>query len=344
MKNNSRKARTHRYIDYAILFSLLLSASLMAQTADQHSGSGTADAGYTVYTDEESFLAALSEKTTVDFDTYPDGTTIPTGYTHTGQFTGFAFSGEEFAVLGVEFGSPVGATLSTVSTIDASPFDLFVSPPNSLTPGAPPSVGSEGIEDDDNNDSLHIVFTSPVIGGYTGAGLIFIDNGSSSPTESITFFDQNGDAIAILELPGYFIGITSDVPIGTIAIAEDADDSDDVSYDNLTFGTAEGSEQSVSESGLIPETFALHANYPNPFNSVTTLKYDLAEKADVTLTIYDLLGRRVRTLVQDVEEAGFRSVVWDGTNDLGEQVSAGVYLYHIHAGDFIQTRKMVLVK
>jgi len=190
---------------------------------------------YTVYTDEESFLAALSEKTTVDFDTYPDGTPIPTGYTHTGEFTGFAFSGDEFAELGVEFSSPVDAILSTVSTIDHSPIDLFVSPPNSLTPGTPPYVGG-----DDNHDSLDIVFTSPV----TAAGLILIDSDNSSLTESIAFFNQNGNAIAILELPSdpphsyLFIGITSDVPIGSIAIAEDADDGDDVSYDNLTFGTA----------------------------------------------------------------------------------------------------------
>ncbi|MEE9167617.1 MAG: FlgD immunoglobulin-like domain containing protein [Candidatus Neomarinimicrobiota bacterium] len=94
----------------------------------------------------------------------------------------------------------------------------------------------------------------------------------------------------------------------------------------------------------MPVRFELYSAYPNPFNPVTTLKYDLPARADVTLTIYDILGRQIRTLVQGVEEPGYKSVVWDGTNDLGQQVSAGVYLYRIEASDFTQTRKMLLIK
>ncbi len=100
----------------------------------------------------------------------------------------------------------------------------------------------------------------------------------------------------------------------------------------------------TDEGSALPEVFALHQNYPNPFNPVTTLKYDLPEGSEVTLTIYDILGRRVRTLARGVEEPGHKSVMWDGNDDLGEQVSAGVYLYRIKAGDFTQTRKMLLLK
>jgi hypothetical protein len=94
----------------------------------------------------------------------------------------------------------------------------------------------------------------------------------------------------------------------------------------------------------IPEVFALHQNYPNPFNPVTTLRYDLPENSLVNIIIYDLLGREVRTLVNTTQDAGFKSVIWNATNDYGKPVSAGVYLYQIQAGEFVQTKKMVLLK
>jgi len=64
----------------------------------------------------------------------------------------------------------------------------------------------------------------------------------------------------------------------------------------------------------------------------------------VNIIIYDMLGRQVRTLVNTTQNAGFKSVVWNATNDHGKPVSAGVYLYQIQAGDFVQTKKMVLLK
>ena len=98
------------------------------------------------------------------------------------------------------------------------------------------------------------------------------------------------------------------------------------------------------QSDLIPGQYSLHQNYPNPFNPVTTLRYDLPEQANVNITIYDILGREVKTLINQTQDAGFKSVIWDPTNDYGKPVSAGVYLYKIRAGKFVQTRKMVLLK
>ncbi len=100
---------------------------------------------------------------------------------------------------------------------------------------------------------------------------------------------------------------------------------------------------SVDEE-LLPIQYALHPAYPNPFNPITTLRYDLPEQAQVTLTIYDLMGRKVTHLVNTVQDAGFRSVQWNATDMHGKPVSAGVYLYQIQAGEFVQTRKMVLLK
>ena len=93
-----------------------------------------------------------------------------------------------------------------------------------------------------------------------------------------------------------------------------------------------------------PKVFALHQNYPNPFNPITSFRYELPEKSHVTIEIYDMLGREVRTLVNTTQDAGFNSVIWNATNDYGKPVSAGIYLYQIKAGDFVQTRKMVLLK
>ena len=96
--------------------------------------------------------------------------------------------------------------------------------------------------------------------------------------------------------------------------------------------------------GLLPNEFALHQNYPNPFNPVTTLRYDLAEDAMVNIIIHDMLGKQVKTLINRTQDAGYKSVIWNATNDYGKPVSAGIYLYQIQAGEYIQTKKMVLLK
>lgn len=94
----------------------------------------------------------------------------------------------------------------------------------------------------------------------------------------------------------------------------------------------------------LPASYSLLINYPNPFNPVTTLCYDLPEDAMVNITIYDLMGRIVRTLVNMEQTAGYRSILWNATNEFGQHVSGGIYLYTIQTEDFRQTKKMVLLK
>ena len=95
----------------------------------------------------------------------------------------------------------------------------------------------------------------------------------------------------------------------------------------------------------IPEVFALHQNYPNPFNPITQIRYDLPEDAMVSITIYDLMGRVVsNNLVSTQQNAGYKSIQWNATNNAGQPVSAGLYLYTIQADEFRQTKKMVLLK
>ena len=97
-------------------------------------------------------------------------------------------------------------------------------------------------------------------------------------------------------------------------------------------------------SSNIPEQFILYPNYPNPFNPVTTIRYDLSKESFVDITIYDMLGNVVYNLVHANESPGYKSVQWDATNTKGEPVSAGVYLYKIQVGDFVDTKKMILLK
>ena len=94
----------------------------------------------------------------------------------------------------------------------------------------------------------------------------------------------------------------------------------------------------------LPGEYALHQNYPNPFNPVTNLNYDLPEDAMVNITIYDMMGKIVASLVNGQQPAGFKTLQWDATNESGMPVSAGLYIYTIQAGDFNQTRKMILLK
>lgn len=94
----------------------------------------------------------------------------------------------------------------------------------------------------------------------------------------------------------------------------------------------------------LPKDFRLQQNYPNPFNLVTQIRYALSQESEVKITIYDILGRKVKVLDLGRQTAGFKTVGWDGTDSRGEEVSSGVYFYSIKAGEFSDTRKMTLLK
>ena len=120
--------------------------------------------------------------------------------------------------------------------------------------------------------------------------------------------------------------------------------SDTVLSDNgPRFVLVDGTSLSVDEEFISTE-FALHQNYPNPFNPVTTLNYGLPEQSMVVMTVYDLMGREVTTLVNQVQKAGYHTIRWNGTDQSGQVVSAGLYIYRITAGDYSVARKMILLK
>ncbi len=100
----------------------------------------------------------------------------------------------------------------------------------------------------------------------------------------------------------------------------------------------------VNESESIKLKFNLYPNYPNPFNPSTVIGYQLEVNTKVNLKIFNTLGQEVRTLVNEHQSAGYKRVFWDGRNNHGTAVGAGVYIYRLQAGSFVQSRKMILVK
>ena len=112
---------------------------------------------------------------------------------------------------------------------------------------------------------------------------------------------------------------------------------------SIISATTSPSVSAESDPG-IPSIINLFQNYPNPFNPTTKLRYDLSKSEYISINIYDHNGKHIKSLVNSIQGAGYRTIVWDATNNLGQPVSAGMYIYTIQAGGFRQTRKMILLK
>jgi hypothetical protein len=113
---------------------------------------------------------------------------------------------------------------------------------------------------------------------------------------------------------------------------------------NESLSAATSQVSAVGDGPVGTKLFALHANHPNPFNPRTTISFDLPQAGPVELAIFDVTGRRVRTLLRESRGAGTHEVIWPGTNDDGRQVASGVYLYELRAGSFVETKRMTLLK
>ncbi len=106
--------------------------------------------------------------------------------------------------------------------------------------------------------------------------------------------------------------------------------------------TVTGVDDEASE--LIPENMVLRQNYPNPFNPTTNISYSLSETGRVKLSIYDILGREIKVLVNGIQDAGEKRATWNGTNNSGVKVGSGIYFYRLEAGSKVRTMKMMLLK
>ncbi len=104
----------------------------------------------------------------------------------------------------------------------------------------------------------------------------------------------------------------------------------------LRFDPETGTIEEISGS---PSAFALSQNYPNPFNAMTTIRYDLPEQSDVRIEIFDIMGRKIETLITETQPAGSHAVTWDGDNS-----PSGIYFYTITAGEYRESNSCVLLK
>jgi hypothetical protein len=113
----------------------------------------------------------------------------------------------------------------------------------------------------------------------------------------------------------------------------------------LVVGKHDFVEEKIADTQVIPTTYELNQNFPNPFNPATTIRYGLPQAERVTLKIFNLLGEEVALIMNDeLQTAGYHVAIWDGRNKLGEVVGSGVYIYRFRAGSFTAIKKMALVK
>ena len=170
-------------------------------------------------------------------------------------------------------------------------------------------------------------------GSYYFLGYDFssgIEAGSGPILEFEVQFDDNlNNSSIIMSMASYATGDAGANPLTTVFHG---------------FGQFTGYYVALDEEVSIPGEFALHPNFPNPFNPTTMIAYDLPDASDVQLDIYDLMGRNINTVVNKNQSVGRHFVIWNANDYLGNQVSAGVYLYRLQAGNKIFTRKMILMK
>jgi len=116
------------------------------------------------------------------------------------------------------------------------------------------------------------------------------------------------------------------------------------SSDTVNFTINMQIPDAIDDMNALPKVFALHQNYPNPFNPITTIKYELPKESLVKIIVFDLMGKEVRTLVSQKQNAGYQTVIWDALDNFGRQVSSGYYIYLMQAESFHKTQKMILLK
>ena len=190
-------------------------------------------------------------------------------------------------------------------------------------------------------------FTLDGSNSYDSDGTITEYSWSQSQNGDQVIFSSTEQTVVTFIVPEESPNDISDSSVTCIIYltVTDNDGNTDLSQVIVTGLLDDGGQQlELSNASNTPDKFKLNQNYPNPFNPVTTLGYDLPKDGLVKITVYDMLGNVINELVNEVQNSGYKSIQWNATNNQGQPVSAGVYLYTIEAGDFRQTKKMILLK
>ncbi|NIM97600.1 MAG: T9SS type A sorting domain-containing protein [candidate division Zixibacteria bacterium] len=161
-----------------------------------------------------------------------------------------------------------------------------------------------------------------------------------------TFLAIADSAVGGLDVLGSYGATLSDLNKTATCLNQLFDDCDP--YAPVTWlPTGAGAKVAADQgdaSGTLPKEFSLSQNYPNPFNPVCNISYALPTDCQVRLTVFNILGQKVRDLVDEHQSAGYKSIQWDGMDDRGRELTTGIYFYRLQAGDFVQSKKMVLIK
>jgi len=213
-----------------------------------------------------------------------------------------------------------------VTYVAACPVDLQIIDPNGFVIDTANSAGDNWIyyHDDINNDGEidHIIdIADPIEGNYT---INVIPHDTASEYDSFSVYIETESSIDTL-VDNQLIG-----------------NNELFSYDHTLDSPLDASENGNTDN--IPTDFMLNQNYPNPFNPSTTIEYSLPTRSNVNISVYNILGRKVTTLINKNQTAGNHSVTWNGANNQNQQVSSGIYFYRIETNDFTTTKKMTLLK
>tara|TARA_B100001769_G_C21983843_1_gene528929 strand:- start:90 stop:968 length:879 start_codon:yes stop_codon:yes gene_type:complete len=147
-----------------------------------------------------------------------------------------------------------------------------------------------------------------------------------------------------IDLDGYMVGDEIDLRLYSLDKGEELFVGMELDNSQYGVGPLSSGKVSVTDMLAVPDEFILSQNYPNPFNPSTTISFSVPAEGNVVVSIYDITGRLVNTLVNENMSSGYHSVVWDGADMTGESVSAGLYIYSLQAEGVSLTRKMVLMK
>jgi hypothetical protein len=318
-------------------FPLVLSATetikILAEFNPLSGGTFSGRIKITDQTDQEYYITLTGEGVDVTISSLPhsesfDDATLPAGWTVIPDYSGWRLANNEFGGHGAtNEASDNGGYYMGIddSPLEAIP-DHLISPPIDLSNFTNPCLSFKyWIGDDINYSTLYLdVINQDLIpDNLSEYSQLF---GATSWTSSVVDLTQYTGQIISLD----FRGINGQGTKGDICL-------DDV----LIF---DGSDANEDETSELPDKTVLHANYPNPFNPETTISFSLREQSHVNLDIYNVKGQHLRSLRNDILDSGIHTIVWNGRDSHGDNVTSGIYFYRLQAGTYTKTRKMILMK
>ena len=198
-----------------------------------------------------------------------------------------------------------------------------------------------GIQFDLSADLSEVMFGAPMLHEFQ-EGLLINSHTLEDGTTRVLAVNLNGGLLPFSSDGFITIPVTMNTGRGD-RVKVDIDDIQLIDHNGESIPVNAKGDGSVALE-LIPMQYALYQNFPNPFNPVTEIQFDIPDISAVQLVVYNLMGQEVRRLVNGELQAGYHRVVWDGLNDQGEPVSTGVYIYSLTSPSFHSTKKMVLLK